>query len=1011
MELSEFLKKHLQGYTEDGNYCNGKYVGCINSLVESFMAVTNCVFRRVSAHHRGSSKRLMQKEPKARNLWFSHTNSLIPIPFNGYLFEILSTETWNCTFGRDNHGGRLRFKGGKRKLGNDLMSKCSAAINIRTIKVYPDFVVRSDGTAPENKKEQESVKQALMGKLKENIDPPSKIVCYCRFPLLTAHTNHDLCEATVITNRMDKRIANKIKELARGGIYDVDSMQTLIYDYVKTTLFALAAAEELPHQENTRYFPTKKMIQQRMASVVGSLKKRKQQLTTEHNTASSFYASPVVKEIVLNRFSEEPVISASSNIGLIAVHAGAGYHSDHKWPGYQNICQQACVQAASCLKNGGSAGEAVMIAVKVLEDSEFTNAGFGSNLTESGSIECDASVMDASLSPDSSVKFGAVSGVACVKNPACAAYEIARQQTLHPRLALGRIPPCVLSGHGAENWARAHGLEMCEKNDLVSESALKTWQKYHRKILEHLTRHHEVEDSLDEDVLSERFDTVGAVAMDKNGRVASAASSGGLLMKLPGRIGQAGMYGCGTWAENGTATKPAVAVTSSGCGEQLMYTLAAKKCSENLQGSDEPYMAVQHTLLEDFLNSPILNGDRDRQGGLLALHSSKDSAHSTTEIVWGHTTSSMLVAHMSTRDSTAEVILSRLPDSAVPGKSVSVSGTWIKVDNSVDESPCTSADTSNSVKLATPEMEIQFDQSLYFSNNTSAASLCKVPPKSQVDGANDDFSLDNDITFMYLSADLNGLSTDQCQVKMSEVYNRKIENSFEKTICSKWKKRQLKNPRDYMETNWSPDIEYLQEIGRKQHTNSQAFLSDPLGVAGILTTSDNLVVFQRRNHWVAEGANQLDVPGGHPEPSEVVGDGKQCGVDMSQLHFEGVLKEIFTSPLKEIRDEVNLPIAALSEPRLMGIARNRLSGGRAVCYFLLKCSLTSDEIVTSFSKGGLETDESTELVFIPDEDVVYLERDSKNFWSELCPNGKAAVSFYSILNQMNAGKTPFQKKF
>uniref|UniRef100_H2YNZ3 Threonine aspartase 1 n=1 Tax=Ciona savignyi TaxID=51511 RepID=H2YNZ3_CIOSA len=347
---------------------------------------------------------------------------------------------------------------------------------------------------------------------------------------------------------------------------------------------------------------------------------------------------------------------------------GAGYHSNERWPLYKQLCEKACLHVNEMLKKGCTAGEAVAEAVKILENSELTNAGFGSNLTEDGHIECDA-IYIVSVG---NVTYGAVSCVSKITNPVLAAFELAKQQATGLSLSLGRISPCCLSAQGAEKWSRAHGVEMCEERELVSESAYKTWKKYQKRLMQQILQG-------SKNVNEPQFDTVGAVALDIRGKVASAASSGGLLMKLSGRVGQAATYGCGCWAEIGAGPKPSIAVSTTGCGEQLIYAMAAKKCADNLISDDQPYNAVQTTLLNDFLKSPILNSDCEKQAGILALHEINNEQYSAIEIVWGHTTSSMVVAHISTKDAMPEVVLSRLPSSAVPGKSVSVSGTWIKV--------------------------------------------------------------------------------------------------------------------------------------------------------------------------------------------------------------------------------------------------------------------------------------------------------------------------------------------
>uniref|UniRef100_F6YV56 Uncharacterized protein n=1 Tax=Ciona intestinalis TaxID=7719 RepID=F6YV56_CIOIN len=274
----------------------------------------------------------------------------------------------------------------------------------------------------------------------------------------------------------------------------------------------------------------------------------------------------------------------------VAIHIGAGFHSRERWPLYKQLCEQTCTKVNKKLKDGITAGEAVALAVKLLEDSQLTNAGFGSNLTEDGRVECDASVMDAG-----SVTYGAVSCVGEIKNPVMAAYELANQQAKGSRLSLGRIPPCSLSGQGAEKWARAHGVEMCVyvQDNREEHEVFDAASRFVEFIQMHVGSGAAKKNNFNLDKIiregftlpnksNHKLDTVGAVALDIHGKVASAASSGGLLMKLSGRVGQAATYGCGCWAENGSIAKPSVAVCTTGCGEQLVYAMAAKKCADNL---------------------------------------------------------------------------------------------------------------------------------------------------------------------------------------------------------------------------------------------------------------------------------------------------------------------------------------------------------------------------------------------------------------------------------------------
>nr|XP_009858315.1 uncharacterized protein LOC100178578 isoform X1 [Ciona intestinalis] len=989
---TEFLSQRLKGYEEFSDYCTGYCVTHVDEFIADFMLATDTYFIRESFHQRGTSKRLKKDEPTCRTLRLQHECGLVPISFTGFLFQIIGNQTWNC-----NVVNPQKKKTRKRKKGSS--GVCTATIQVRTVRAYPEHTL--DFKLKNCKDSIAAVKSQLMVDLTRGKEVETKIIHFCRFSLSAAHKDHITQPSSV---RIDSRVLAKIKVLANSGFHDANEMSLVISDYVLNTLFAGSEDSEKPTPENKRYFPPKKLLQRHIGSSVGRVKQLPGYVNPLARKETKSLDNPVVHDIseICNSSPVKRTHSAIG-VGMIAIHLGAGFHSRERWPLYKQLCEQTCTKVNKKLKDGITAGEAVALAVKLLEDSQLTNAGFGSNLTEDGRVECDASVMDASMltSNAGSVTYGAVSCVGEIKNPVMAAYELANQQAKGSRLSLGRIPPCSLSGQGAEKWARAHGVEMCDEKNLISESAYKTWQKYQRRLLEHIlrgskTRNKQQDNREEHEVFdaASRLDTVGAVALDIHGKVASAASSGGLLMKLSGRVGQAATYGCGCWAENGSIAKPSVAVCTTGCGEQLVYAMAAKKCADNLMTDDQPYTAVQNTLLNDVLQTPFLNSDCEKQAGILALHEVNDGLESAIEVVWGHTTSSMIIGHMSTKDKVPEVVVSRLPSSAVAGKSVSVSGTWIKVLGE-DTQPKKSPDIIAEIGIM------------------------------QMDGNSDSVFDEEDLDPLYIASKDGGLDETDCSVTLSAAFNRKEIPEFEKTIEERWKLRKEKNPRlfngqkfrvhsveekngklnfnlgitcyrDYMETNWAPEVKYLQEKGTANHFNSQAYLSEPLGVAAIIATSDDQVIFQQRNHWLAEGAGQMDVPGGHPEPSEAYKENVEGPIPIDSLFDVNVLKEIFESIQKEVRDEVNIPLSDLEKPKLLGLVRNRLSGGRAVAYFYIKCNLTSSAVRSLYSKGGAETDESTLLTFLPEKGIPHLQQDDLVFWNQLCQNGKAACTIYSI---------------
>uniref|UniRef100_A0A1B6CII8 Uncharacterized protein n=1 Tax=Clastoptera arizonana TaxID=38151 RepID=A0A1B6CII8_9HEMI len=121
-------------------------------------------------------------------------------------------------------------------------------------------------------------------------------------------------------------------------------------------------------------------------------------------------------------------------VGFVGVHAGAGRHSERLRHKYEILCQKACKEGIKIIKTGGSHVDAAVIAAQILEDSALTNAGFGSNLTFNGDVECDASIMDGQ-----NCTFGACGAVAGVKNPIALARSICDAQRMP--LTLGRVPP------------------------------------------------------------------------------------------------------------------------------------------------------------------------------------------------------------------------------------------------------------------------------------------------------------------------------------------------------------------------------------------------------------------------------------------------------------------------------------------------------------------------------------------------------------------------------------------
>ncbi|CAM6048580.1 unnamed protein product [Sphagnum compactum] len=334
---------------------------------------------------------------------------------------------------------------------------------------------------------------------------------------------------------------------------------------------------------------------------------------------------------------------------FIAVHVGAGYHAPQNSRAYRRVMRRACWAAAEILsQNSGTSIDAVAAAIRVLEDDEITNAGRGSNLTEDGQVECDASIMDGS-----SGAFGAVGALPGVRNPIDVALLLAKKSLcVSP---LGRIPPIFLVGEGAREWALNHGVCTAAAAEeaaewLVTKKAELRWEKYTCMLQstasaldqsssllgtqKKQTQNPDKDPGAGGDIMSNNekmgdddiiMDTVGAICIDYAGNLATGVSSGGIAMKVKGRVGMAAAYGCGCWAgAKSNLSGISTACTFTGAGEQIVQSIAAHECCVLATQSEEgPGFACEKTLLSVLDKRGCLKGSRD--AGVLLLQAESTS--------------------------------------------------------------------------------------------------------------------------------------------------------------------------------------------------------------------------------------------------------------------------------------------------------------------------------------------------------------------------------------------------
>lgn len=243
----------------------------------------------------------------------------------------------------------------------------------------------------------------------------------------------------------------------------------------------------------------------------------------------------------------------------IAIHGGAGTITkanltDEKEAQYRAKLNESLQVGYALLKKGGSSEEAVIAAVQVMEDSPLFNAGIGAVFTWEAEHELDASIMRGR-----DMQAGAVAGVKRVKNPIQAAQKV-MNESVH----------VMLSGEGGDQFAEQVGLELVDNSIFDTERRRQALDKVKKNLLKNDHAY-----NFDPDVVDYKFGTVGAVALDKNGNLAAATSTGGMTAKRWGRIGDSPIIGAGTWADNASC-----AVSATGHGEYFIrHHVAADICS------------------------------------------------------------------------------------------------------------------------------------------------------------------------------------------------------------------------------------------------------------------------------------------------------------------------------------------------------------------------------------------------------------------------------------------------
>jgi beta-aspartyl-peptidase (threonine type) len=237
---------------------------------------------------------------------------------------------------------------------------------------------------------------------------------------------------------------------------------------------------------------------------------------------------------------------------VLLIHGGAGAIRKGEAAPDREVAIRADLMRAlqegyAVLRSGGGALDAVERAVRAMEDSPFFNAGRGAALTSEGTIEHDASIMDGRTR-----SAGAVCSTKRIRNPVSAA-----------RAVMERTPHVLLTGEGAEQFARVHGLPLAAQ-----------WYFFTPERLASLERVQAAKRSKAATSERDRHGTVGAVARDAAGHLAAATSTGGYADKMPGRVGDSPIIGAGNFADDRT-----VAVSGTGHGESFIRLVLGHRLS------------------------------------------------------------------------------------------------------------------------------------------------------------------------------------------------------------------------------------------------------------------------------------------------------------------------------------------------------------------------------------------------------------------------------------------------
>ncbi|RXG41651.1 hypothetical protein VDGE_07505 [Verticillium dahliae] len=345
------------------------------------------------------------------------------------------------------------------------------------------------------------------------------------------------------------------------------------------------------------------------------------------------------------------------------------------------------------LRSGASATEAVEAALRVLEDKEITNAGYGSNLSIEGTVECDATIVDYLG------RSGACGAAPNVRNPICLA-KLILDKSNQP-LTLRRVPPNILVGAGAKGFASEHGMQTVPDDSLISKNARDRFLRWQDDLLraeeklkqDESCRAQGVSASVTDVAACLQYETGSNVASDQTragnsqqrdhanailtaiddaGHIAAGSSSGGIGMKHCGRLGPAALVGIGTAVVPSDPSDPegiSVATVTSGTGEHMATTMASQRCAERIYSGtrrgvhgrdvqeDDEDLIMESFITNDFMGHPgVRNCNSVGAIGVMTVKKTRAGYY----LYFAHNTDSFALASMGGADKEPQCVMSRL---------------------------------------------------------------------------------------------------------------------------------------------------------------------------------------------------------------------------------------------------------------------------------------------------------------------------------------------------------------